>query len=67
MKIMKIEGMMCKHCVKAVTKALNSIDGVEAEVNLEKGEAVINCPAGVGDEELTAAVVNAGYEVKGIQ
>ena len=36
MYTMKIEGMMCPHCQAAVTKALNAMEGVKAEVNLEK-------------------------------
>ena len=36
MYTMKIEGMMCPHCQAAVTKALNGIEGVKAEVDLEK-------------------------------
>ena len=34
----KIDGMMCEHCVKAVTKALSGIDGVTVlSVSLEDG------------------------------
>ncbi len=31
----EIEGMMCEHCVKAVSNAFNSINGVSATVTLE--------------------------------
>ena len=65
-KTMKIEGMMCQNCVKHVTKALTGIPGVTAEVNLEAGTAKVTVPAGVTDEMLTQAVVEAGYEVKEI-
>ncbi|NVM23912.1 MAG: heavy metal translocating P-type ATPase [Desulfobacterales bacterium] len=35
-----IDGMSCNHCVVAVTKALNEIDGIkDATVDLQKGEA----------------------------
>ena len=34
-KVMKIDGMMCSHCTGTVTKVLNAIDGVTADVSLE--------------------------------
>lgn len=36
-----IEGMMCKHCLAHVQKALDSIEGITAQVTLEPGEAHI--------------------------
>ena len=63
MYTMKIEGMMCPHCQAAVTKALNAMEGVKAEVNLEKKEAYVEAEAKVTKEDLTKAVVEAGYEV----
>ncbi|MEA1933584.1 MAG: cation transporter [Thermodesulfobacteriota bacterium] len=36
----KIKGMSCNHCVMAVTKALNEIEGIKnVKVDLAKGEA----------------------------
>lgn len=67
MKTMKIEGMMCQHCQKAVEKALNAIDGVSAEVDLEKKAAYINVTGSATDETLAKAVTEAGYEVVGIE
>lgn len=65
-KTIKIEGMMCQHCVKAATKALEGVAGVTAvTVSLEDKQAVIEGTA--TDEALTAAIVDAGYEVKGIE
>ena len=40
-KTLKIEGMMCKHCVGRVERALNSIEGVKAEVTLEPPVATV--------------------------
>lgn len=66
-KTLKIEGMMCQHCVAHVTKALQEIDGVvSVEVNLKKKTAVVECVENVENETLIAAVTNAGYEVKKI-
>ena len=62
---LKIEGMMCQHCVAHVTKALQEIDGVASvEVNLKKKTAVIERAETVTDETLVASITQAGYEVK---
>ena len=37
-KTVKISGMHCDHCVRAVTEAINKIDGASAKVNLKKNE-----------------------------
>ena len=64
-KIMKIEGMMCQHCVAHVTKALSGITGVKSvDVNLKKKTATVELSEEVLNETLTKAVVDAGYEVK---
>ncbi len=64
-KTMKIEGMMCQHCVAHVTKALSAVEGIlSVEVNLKKKTAVVECADTVSVEALTNAVVDAGYEVK---
>lgn len=66
-KTLKIEGMMCQHCVAHVTKALQGVEGVTAvDVNLKKKTATIEVEANVTDESLTAAIAEAGYEVKKI-
>lgn len=58
----KIEGMMCQNCVKHVKKALESVEGVTAEVSLEKQEAVITKPDHISQETLKAAVEEEGYK-----
>ena len=64
-KVMKIDGMMCSHCT--VTKVLNAIDGVTADVSLEDKCAYITLDKDVADEVLSKAVTDAGYKVKGIK
>jgi cation transport ATPase len=66
-KVMKIEGMMCSHCTGTVTKVLNAIDGVSAEVSLEDKCAYITLSKDVSIEALKAAVENAGYEVISVE
>lgn len=67
-KVLDIEGMMCQHCAAHVNKALSGIEGVEAvEVSLENKNAAVTLAADVSDEVLVKAVVDAGYEVKGVK
>lgn len=66
-KTIAIEGMMCEHCVKHVTDALNKLDGVEAEVSLDDKNACVELKTDISDEELKQAVEDAGYQVTGIQ
>ena len=66
-KVMKIDGMMCGHCTATVTRVLNEIDGVSAEVSLEDKCAYITLTKDVPDEVLKNAVAAQGYKVKGIK
>lgn len=63
---MKIEGMACGHCKAAVEKALNAIEGVQAQVNLEAKTAEVQAE-GVDAEMLKKAVEDAGYDVVGME
>jgi Cu+-exporting ATPase len=60
-----IEGMMCQHCVAHVTKALNDLPGVTAQVDLDSKTATVTGNA--DDAALTKAVTDAGYQVISIQ
>ena len=65
-KLLLVEGMMCAHCVKHVTDALQAVEGVKsAEVKLGKGKkpgtAEVELSCEVADERLIAAVTEAGY------
>ena len=66
-KTIKIKGMMCSHCTGTVSKALNSIDGVTAEVSLDDKCAYVTLDKDVSDDILKKAVTDAGYEVIGIK
>ena len=59
---LRIEGMTCQHCVKAVTEALLAVPGVTSvdSVSLETGLALIQ-EGTASTEALIAAVKDAGY------
>ena len=60
-KTVRIEGMMCEHCVKHVSDALKAIGG-DPVVSLEEKTAVLTDTA-LNNEQITSAIEDAGYEV----
>lgn len=66
MKSITIKGMSCQHCVMAVTKALNSLDGIQnVRVDLKSGIATYEEVKPVDEAAINAAIKKAGYEVVG--
>ena len=63
--VILIKGMMCEHCVAAVTKALQSVSGV-TEIRVVLSENRAYCKGTPTDAELRTAIQNAGYQVKKI-
>ena len=64
MTTIKIKGMSCNHCVIAVTKALNGIDGLSnVKVSLEKGEASFDEAKPVDRTLVNERIKKAGFEV----
>ena len=60
----KIEGMMCGHCVAHVEEALRSVAGVSsAKADLAKGVAFVEYGEPANLEQLEAAIEKAGYKV----
>lgn len=67
-KTIKINGMMCGHCVSRVTDSLTKIDGViSADVSLEEKQAIVEVKENVTDEMLKSTIENDGYEVVSIE
>ncbi len=61
---LKIEGMMCKHCVKHVHDALAKMDGVtEVEVSLENKNAVVTSAKEISQDDFAKVIEDAGYEL----
>jgi copper chaperone len=63
--VLKVEGMSCAHCVKAVTDAVNALYGIESvEVSLEdKTATVVYDPAMVDIPHLKMQIEDQGYDV----
>ncbi len=66
-KTMYIDGMMCNHCTGTVSKLLNAIDGVSAEVSLENKCAYLEITGDVSEEQLIKTITEADFVVKGIE
>lgn len=67
-KTIKIEGMSCSHCTRAVALELEALEGVSnVEVSLKQKQATLNAAASVTDDKLKGAVEEAGYKVTEIQ
>ena len=63
-----IEGMSCHNCAHHVTEALSEINGIsDVNVKLDEKYALANVEDNVKDEDIKAAIVEAGYEVVGIE
>lgn len=64
-KSLKIEGMSCHHCVMALRKSFEMLDGV-ANAEVEVGMADVSFDeTKVDDGKLLEAVVRAGFKVRG--
>ena len=61
---LSIEGMTCSSCVNTVEKALNSIEGVSATVNLATETAHILAPAEMDAKGFIKIVEKAGYSAR---
>lgn len=62
MDTIKVSGMSCQHCVNAVTKALEGIEGLEqVAVDLTAGEvSFVN--SGVEREKIRSAISQIGFD-----
>lgn len=59
---LQVENMSCGHCVAAVTKAVQSVDGT-ATVNVDLDSKQVKVQSGAPLNAVTAAIVDAGYPV----
>ncbi|MBQ8231545.1 MAG: heavy-metal-associated domain-containing protein [Lachnospiraceae bacterium] len=66
-KLIQMEGLHCENCKNSVEKAINSIEGAAAKVNLKEQTAEVVLEKDVADEVLRAAVEKAGFQVTRIR
>ena len=67
-RTVKIEGMMCEHCDRAVNEALGAVAGVESvKADAKAGTAAVTMRPDTDEEAVKAAVVKAGYVFLGIE
>ena len=60
-----IEGMTCGHCAMSVTNELATMEGVSnVQVDHSAGKATVEVE-GVSEDQLSAAVEEAGYQATG--
>jgi copper chaperone len=59
-----VTGMTCSHCVQAVTGELSSLPGVEdVRIDLASGAVTVTSKAPLAENDVRAAVDEAGYEL----
>ncbi len=61
-----VAGMMCKHCARHVTEALQTL-GLEAEIDLEAGKVKVSAEETVTEEQMRQAIEEAGYRLLAIE
>ena len=62
---LKIDGMHCSGCVRAVRRVLLSGPSVsDVSVDLESGHVTVRTSADIDTARLVAAVEDAGYEAR---
>ena len=59
---LRVDGMTCGHCVKAVTKAVHSVEPA-ASVDIDLAAGLITVSSG-DPERLASAINKAGYAVR---
>ncbi len=59
---LKVEGMSCGHCVKAVSKAVGSVQpGAKVDIDLASGQVTVASTDQA--QAISAAIEEAGYTV----
>jgi len=59
-----VTGMTCGHCVSSVQKEIGGIEGVTAvDIDLTSGRVEVTSKAPVSDDDVAAAVDEAGYQL----
>ncbi|MDR1044091.1 MAG: copper ion binding protein [Candidatus Adiutrix sp.] len=63
--ILKVDGMSCEHCVKAITKAVGALSGV-ANVAVDLGAKTVTVehdPTAAPPDKIKSEIVDQGYDI----
>lgn len=63
MLTLKVSGMTCDHCTRAVTKAVQGVDPA-AQVQIDLASGLVKVDSAGSRAELTQAIEDAGYTVE---
>ena len=59
-----VSGMTCGHCVSSVTEEVSGLPGVtDVQVELDSGRVTVTSDAPLTEDEVRAAVEEAGYSL----
>ena len=60
--VLKVEGMSCEHCVRAVTEAIGGVAGAsDVSVDLDAGTASFHYDSAATLETVKGAIIEEGY------
>ena len=64
--VLKVDGMSCEHCARAVTNAVSGISGTQdVSVDLKNGSVSFNYDPGKAPlDAISAAITEEGYTVR---
>ncbi|MEK0159904.1 heavy-metal-associated domain-containing protein [Pseudoalteromonas piscicida] len=60
---LRVEKMVCGHCVKAITEAMQAADS-QAHVNVRLDDKIVEISSTKGEEDVIAIIRNAGYSAE---
>lgn len=59
-QLIKVQGMTCQHCVAAITRAIQAVDG-EARVEVDLALGQVRVATGLARSELLRVIEEQGY------
>ncbi|MEX5489203.1 copper chaperone [Pseudomonas sp. URMO17WK12:I10] len=63
MHVFTVEGMTCGHCVKAVTQAVQALDGA-AKVDVDLAKKQVHVDSSADPAQIRAAIQEEGYQAE---
>lgn len=66
--VVKVEGMMCEHCVAHVREALSKLPGVKSiDISLQDKTATVKSRKPLDANQVKALIEEAGYKFEGLE